>query len=72
MKKLIKEVKKKSLDFKCEACRKSAQSLHMRDLDGKWVCAHCIPEAELRACPGLRERLGLQPQRVVTPKRKAA
>lgn len=52
-----------SKDFKCEACRKPAVSLHMRDLDGKWVCAHCIPEKELDACPGLRERLGLLPRR---------
>jgi hypothetical protein len=48
-----------SKDFKCEVCRKPTPSLHMRDLDGKWVCAHCIPEKELDACPGLRERLGL-------------
>ena len=39
----------------------------MRNSDGKWVCAYCIPEAELNACPGLRERLGLAPKR-----RKAA
>ncbi|HEY0386345.1 MAG TPA: hypothetical protein VGC64_10055 [Pyrinomonadaceae bacterium] len=52
-----------SKDFKCAACRKPAPSLHMRDLDGKWVCAHCIPEKELNACPGLRERLGLVHQR---------
>ena len=51
-----------SNDFKCEACRKPAVSLHMRDLDGKWVCASCIPERELDACPGLRERLGLLPR----------
>ncbi len=55
-----------SKDFKCEVCRKGAESLHMRNSDGKWVCAYCIPEAELKACPGLRERLGL------APKRKAA
>jgi hypothetical protein len=35
----------------------------MRDADGKWVCALCIPERELNACAGLRERLGLQPKR---------
>jgi hypothetical protein len=59
-------------DFKCEACRKSAESLHMRNSDGKWVCAYCIPEAELNACPGLRERLGLAPKRAAMPRRKAA
>lgn len=43
----------------------------MRDSDGKWVCADCIPAAELDACEGLRERLGLKaPSRV--PRRKAA
>ena len=56
--------------FKCEACRKSAETLHMRDSDGRWVCAQCIPAAELNACPGLRERLGLKPARV--ERRKAA
>lgn len=60
-------------DFKCEACRKAAASLHMRDLDGKWVCAHCIPEKELNACRGLRERLGLAQRRSVEiPRRRAA
>ncbi|MBV9209718.1 MAG: hypothetical protein JOZ52_03760 [Acidobacteria bacterium] len=54
-------------EFKCEVCRKSSETLHMRNSDGKWVCAYCIPEAELNACPGLRERLGLAPKR-----RKAA
>jgi hypothetical protein len=44
----------------------------MRDLDGKWVCAHCIPERELDACPGLRERLGLKPARSAQARRKAA
>jgi len=33
----------------------------MRDSDGRWVCAHCIPDRELDACDGLRERLGLKP-----------
>jgi|GEM_PF-1457596 len=61
-----------SKDFKCEVCRKTAERLHMRDLDGKWVCAYCIPERELAACPGLRERLGLSVKRVSMPKRKAA
>jgi len=40
----------------------------MRNSDGRWVCAHCIPAAELNACPGLRERLGLKPEQ----RRKAA
>jgi hypothetical protein len=61
-----------SKDFKCEACRKPAPSLHMRDVDGKWVCAHCIPDRELDACPGLRERLGLQPRSSSVQRRKAA
>ena len=61
-----------SKDFKCEACRRTAERLHMRDLDGKWVCAHCIPARELDACPGLRERLGLQSRRATVPRRKAA
>ncbi|HEV2915660.1 MAG TPA: hypothetical protein VGX92_20435 [Pyrinomonadaceae bacterium] len=61
-----------SKDFKCEACRKTAERLHMRDADGRWVCAHCIPERELAACPGLRERLGLQSRRAPLSKRKAA
>ena len=61
-----------SKDFKCEACRKTAERLHMRDADGRWVCALCIPERELNACPGLRQRLGLQSGRAAVPKRKAA
>ena len=61
-----------SKDFKCEACRKTSERLHMRDLDGKWVCAQCIPQRELDACPGLRERLGLQATRSSLPRRKAA
>jgi ribosomal protein L37AE/L43A len=60
-----------SKSFKCEVCRRSSETLHMRDSDGKWVCANCIPAAELNACEGLRERLGLKsPARV--PQRKAA
>jgi hypothetical protein len=43
----------------------------MRNSDGRWVCAHCIPAAELNACPGLRERLGLKPARPAE-RRKAA
>ena len=61
-----------SKDFKCEACRASAASLHMRNSDGKWVCADCIPEKELDECTGLRERLGLQSKRAAAPRRKAA
>ena len=61
-----------SKDFKCEACRKTSERLHMRDADGKWVCAHCIPERELDACAGLRERLGLVQKRAAIPRRKAA
>src|SRR5918912_527677 len=45
-----------SKTFKCEACRRPSETLHLRDSDGKWVCAHCIPAAELDACEGLRER----------------
>ncbi|HWS54191.1 MAG TPA: hypothetical protein VN228_08695 [Pyrinomonadaceae bacterium] len=58
--------------FKCEVCRKSAESLHMRNSDGRWVCAHCIPAAELNECPGLRERLGLKPPARAEQRRKAA
>ena len=47
--------------FRCEACRGASETLHMRNSDGKWVCAHCIPAAELDACEGLREKLGLKP-----------
>ncbi len=61
-----------SKDFKCEACRKAVDSLHMRNSDGKWVCPTCIPEKELDECPGLRERLGLKPLRAQMPRRKAA
>lgn len=58
--------------FKCEACRKAAASLHMRNSDGRWVCSHCIPAAELNECPGLRERLGLKPAARPAERRKAA
>ena len=61
-----------SKTFKCEACRGASETLHMRNSDGKWVCAHCIPAAELDACDGLRERLGLRPAATRTPRRKAA
>lgn len=47
--------------FQCEACRRNSETLHLRDSDGKWVCKECIPAAELDACEGLRERLGLKP-----------
>jgi hypothetical protein len=60
-----------SKTFKCEACRGASETLHLRNLDGKWVCAHCIPAAELDACAGLRERLGLRPV-ARAPRRKAA
>jgi ribosomal protein L37AE/L43A len=60
-----------SKTFKCEACRRPSETLHMRDSDGKWVCAHCIPAAELNACAGLRERLRLKPA-AHAPRRKAA
>jgi hypothetical protein len=57
--------------FKCEACRGASETLHMRNSDGKWVCADCIPAAEVDACEGLRERLGLKtPARA--QRRKAA
>lgn len=59
-------------DFKCEVCRKAVDILHMRDSDGRWVCAHCIPDAELDACPGLRERLGLPAKRAAQSRKKAA
>jgi hypothetical protein len=60
-----------SKTFKCEACRRPSETLHMRNSDGKWVCVGCIPAAELDACEGLRERLGLKaPSRA--PRRKAA
>ncbi len=44
-------------DFRCEACKRPQESLHMRNTDGKWVCADCIPAAELKEYPRLRERL---------------
>ncbi|HEX7318100.1 MAG TPA: hypothetical protein VF297_29625 [Pyrinomonadaceae bacterium] len=61
-----------SKSFKCEACRAASETLHMRNSDGKWVCVRCIPVAELDACQGLRERLGLKPAATRVPRRKAA
>ena len=61
-----------SKEFRCEGCRKVADTLYMRNMDGKWVCAHCIPDKELDAYPNLRERLGLQPKRAAMPRKKAA
>ena len=61
-----------SKDFKCESCRKPQERLHMRNTDGKWVCPRCIPEAEFKAYPGLRERLGLSARRTALPHKKAA
>jgi len=60
-----------SKSYKCEVCRRASETLHMRDSDGKWVCAYCIPASELDACEGLRERLGLKPT-ARAPRRKAA
>ena len=57
--------------FKCEACRRASETLHVRDPDGKWVCAECIPAAEVDKCEGLRERLGLKAT-ARAPRRKAA
>jgi len=61
-----------SKTFKCEACRAASETLHLRNSDGRWVCARCIPAAELDACPGLRERLGLKPAATRIQRRKAA
>lgn len=61
-----------SKDFRCEVCRKASEKLHMRNSDGRWVCALCIPDAEVDACEGLRERLGLQTKRAAATRRKAA
>jgi hypothetical protein len=61
-----------SKTFKCEACRAASETLHMRNSDGKWVCARCIPAAELDACAGLRGRLGLKPDIARAQRRKAA
>ena len=59
-----------SKDFKCEACKRPQESLHMRNTDGKWVCADCIPAAELKEYPRLRERLGVK--RAARTRQKAA
>ncbi len=60
-----------SKDFKCEVCRKSAETLHMRNTDGKWVCEGCIPNAELALYPGLR-RASKGAQRAAVKQKKAA
>jgi hypothetical protein len=59
-------------ELKCEVCRKGAERLYMRNLDGKWVCAPCIPAKELDSYPGLRELLGLGRTRRAASRRKAA
>jgi hypothetical protein len=59
-----------SKDFRCEACKRPQESLHMRNTDGKWVCADCIPAAELKEYPRLRERLSAG--RAAPARRKAA
>jgi ribosomal protein L37AE/L43A len=61
-----------SKNFKCEACKRPQDVLHMRNSDGKWVCPVCIPTAELNAYPGLRERLGLSAKRASAQHKKAA
>ena len=61
-----------SNNFKCEACKRPQEVLHMRNSDGKWVCPACIPVAELDAYPGLRERLGLSAKRSSAQHKKAA
>lgn len=61
-----------SKDFRCEACKRPQEKLHMRNADGKWVCPDCIPAAEVNACPGLRERLGLGGRRAARAHKKAA
>src|ERR1044071_7077813 len=68
----LQELKMSSKTFKCKACRTASETLHMRNSDGKWVCVRCIPAAELDACAGLRERLGLKPAAARVPRRKAA
>lgn len=59
-----------SKDFRCEACKRPQESLHMRNTDGKWVCADCIPAAELKEYPRLRERLAAK--RATPAHKKAA
>ncbi len=59
-----------SKDFRCEACKRPQESLHMRNTDGKWVCADCIPAAELKEYPRLRERLSAR--RAAPAHKKAA
>jgi formylmethanofuran dehydrogenase subunit E len=59
-----------SKDFRCEACKKPQETLHMRNTDGKWVCLDCIPAAELKEYPRLRERLSAR--RAAQTHKKAA
>ena len=59
-----------SKDFRCEACKRPQESLHMRNSDGKWVCADCIPAAEVKEYPRLRERLAAR--RAAPAHKKAA
>lgn len=61
-----------SKDFRCEACKKPQETLHMRNTDGKWVCPHCIPTAELKQYPRLRERLASGANRAARTQKKAA
>jgi len=58
--------------FKCEACKRPQEVLHMRNSDGKWVCPACIPAAELNAYPRLREQLGLSKRQSSAQHKKAA
>jgi hypothetical protein len=58
--------------FKCAACRKSADGLYQRYTDGKWVCASCLPKAQIDAYPGFRERAKLKTTSKDLPRRKAA
>lgn len=61
-----------SKDFRCEACKKPQETLHMRNTDGKWVCPHCIPASELKEYPRLRERLASGAKRAAQSQKKAA
>jgi hypothetical protein len=61
-----------SKDFRCESCKRPQESLHMRNTDGKWVCPSCIPAAELKEYPRLRERLTSGARRTARTQKKAA